>query len=161
MFGIRAGLRYVGTPVYFRQFQSFCLVSVPKQFHPGMICCQLRNFHHSPKLNEDSFHVVFVESDGERIVVPANDGDNILDVALENDIDIEGACEGTCCCSTCHVILSSKLYDTLEEPTEDEEDMLDLAPGVTDTSRLGCQVILTPAMNGAHFQLPDETSDLQ
>ena len=53
---------------------------------------------------------------------------------------MEGACDGVCACSTCHVILESGIYDALEDPSEDEDDMLDQAFGLTTTSRLGCQV---------------------
>lgn len=60
--------------------------------------------------------------------------------ALEYDVDLEGACEGSIACSTCHVILSPEHYNMLPEPEDDENDMLDMAFGLTDTSRLGCQV---------------------
>ena len=70
-------------------------------------------------------------------------GESILDVAHNNDVDLEGACESSLACSTCHVILPTEIYDELEEPVEEEEDMLDLAYGLTHTSRLGCQVFVT------------------
>ena len=54
-------------------------------------------------------------------------------IYIEYDIDIEGACGGEMACSTCHVVLSEKLFGSLEDKTEEEEDMLDLAWGVTDT----------------------------
>lgn len=57
-----------------------------------------------------------------------------------------GACERSCACSTCHVILPQELYDILPEPEDDENDMLDMAFGLTDTSRLGCQVYVTKEM---------------
>ena len=62
-----------------------------------------------------------------------NEGDDLLSIAHEYDIDLEGACEGSIACSTCHVILDSSIYDKLEEPGDDENDMLDLAFGLTDT----------------------------
>lgn len=72
--------------------------------------------------------------------IEANEGDDILSIAHEHDIDLEGACEGSVACSTCHVIVSPEHYDMLPEPEDDENDMLDMAFGLTDTSRLGCQV---------------------
>jgi len=72
----------------------------------------------------------------------AKPGQTILEVAFEHDIDIEGACGGETACSTCHVIFEQAAYDALPEPNDDELDILDLAVGVTDTSRLGCQVKL-------------------
>jgi ferredoxin len=67
------------------------------------------------------------------IEVSADEGKKVLDVALDYDVDIEGACGGELACSTCHVVLSQELYDKLPAKTEEEEDMLDLAMGVTDT----------------------------
>jgi len=90
-------------------------------------------------------------------VVNAYVGDNLMRTAHKNGIDLEGACEGVCACSTCHVILDAKLYNSLPEATEDEEDMLDMAFGLTNTSRLGCQVIVTPEMDGQIILLPKAT----
>jgi hypothetical protein len=71
-----------------------------------------------------------------------------------------GACEGSVACSTCHVILSQDHYEALEEPGDDENDMLDMAFGLSDTSRLGCQVHLTKAMDGMSVQLPAATRNM-
>ncbi|KAF9495241.1 ferredoxin [Pleurotus eryngii] len=91
--------------------------------------------------------VTFKDSKGELIkTVEARDGDDLLSLAHEHDIDLEGACERSCACSTCHVILPQELYDILPEPEDDENDMLDMAFGLTDTSRLGCQVYVTKEM---------------
>ena len=64
-------------------------------------------------------------------------GTTVLEAAHNNDIDLEGAYEGSLACSTCHVIVDEKFFNKLEEPSEDEEDMFDLAFGLTPTSRLG------------------------
>ena len=62
---------------------------------------------------------------------------------------MEGACGGSCACSTCHVIVQDdEFYDKIEEPSDDENDMLDLAFGLTETSRLGCQVQMSKALDG-------------
>ena len=98
--------------------------------------------------------VIFVETDGTRKEVDAPVGLSLLEIAHENDIDLEGACEGSLACSTCHVIVDPEWYDSLEEPTEDEEDMLDLAFALTRTSRLGCQIIMTPELDGITVRLP-------
>jgi ferredoxin len=79
---------------------------------------------------------------GSIISTKANIGSNLMRVAHANNIELEGACEGVCACSTCHVILESKIYDSLPEASEIEEDMLDQAFGLTSTSRLGCQIKL-------------------
>lgn len=71
-----------------------------------------------------------------------------------------GACEGSIACSTCHVILPPEHYDGLPEPSDDENDMLDLAFGLTDTSRLGCQVHVTRDMDGMEIRLPSATRNM-
>jgi len=71
-----------------------------------------------------------------------------------------GACEGSVACSTCHVILSPEHYDLLPEPSDDENDMLDMAFGLTDTSRLGCQVHIARELDGMTATLPSATRNM-
>ncbi|MCP4327434.1 MAG: 2Fe-2S iron-sulfur cluster binding domain-containing protein [Alphaproteobacteria bacterium] len=104
--------------------------------------------------------VIFINRDGSRIEVEAAVGSSLLDVAHRHSIDIEGACEGSMACATCHLIVDPKDFDRLEAVSEDEEDMLDLAFGVTRTSRLGCQVIVTEALDGLTVSLPKEIRNL-
>jgi len=101
--------------------------------------------------------LVFIEPDGTRKDVDAPLGLSVLEIAHRNDIDIEGACEGSLACSTCHVIVDPNWFNRLEEPSEDEEDMLDLAFGLTPTSRLGCQIIITEDLDGLTVTVPAET----
>ena len=98
--------------------------------------------------------MTFIEKDGTRLEVEAPIGLSVLEIAHRNDIDLEGACEGSLACSTCHVIVDPEWYDLLKEATEDEEDMLDLAFGLTRTSRLGCQIIITEELDGLTVSLP-------
>eukprot|EP01084_Bolivina_argentea_P295392 508538_1 len=84
-------------------------------------------------------------------------GISILEAAHANDIDLEGACESSLACSTCHVILDDDIYDKLNEPEDEEYDMLDLAFGLTETSRLGCQIILDQSMDNMTITLPSAT----
>uniref|UniRef100_A0A2N9EDG8 2Fe-2S ferredoxin-type domain-containing protein n=1 Tax=Fagus sylvatica TaxID=28930 RepID=A0A2N9EDG8_FAGSY len=85
-------------------------------------------------------------------------GMSMLEAALENDIDIEGACEGSCACSTCHVIVQDmEYYNKLEDPTDEENDMLDLAFGLSEKSRLGCQLIAERTLDGIRLALPSAT----
>ena len=104
--------------------------------------------------------MVFIERDGSRREVDAPEGLSVLEIAHRNDIDIEGACEGSLACSTCHVIVESEWFEKLEEPSEDEEDMLDLAFDLQRTSRLGCQIIITPKLDGLTVKLPGSTRNL-
>ena len=85
-------------------------------------------------------------------------GQSMLEVAHRNDIELEGACEGSLACSTCHVVIRDQsVYDKLPEPDDDENDMLDLAFGLTETSRLGCQGIAAREIDGMALSLPKAT----
>ncbi len=77
----------------------------------------------------------------EGAVIEAAPGESICEALLENEIEIEHACEMSCACTTCHVIVREG-YESLEPPDELEEDMLDKAWGLTPTSRLSCQAIV-------------------
>lgn len=104
--------------------------------------------------------MVFIERNGNHKEVDAPLGLSVLEIAHRNKVDIEGACEGSLACSTCHVIVESEWFDKLPESSDDEEDMLDLAFGLTQTSRLGCQVVMTEALDGLTVALPGETRNL-
>ena len=100
--------------------------------------------------------ITFIERDGNRREVEAPVGLSILEIAHRNSIDIEGACEGSLACSTCHVIVAPEDFERLPDAAEEEEDMLDLAWGLTKTSRLGCQIIITEELDGLTVSLPGE-----
>ncbi|PIN22831.1 Ferredoxin [Handroanthus impetiginosus] len=107
---------------------------------------------------KEKINVTFVDKDGEETHIKVPVGMSMLDAAHENDIDLEGACEGSLACSTCHVIvMDMEHYNKLPEPTDDENDMLDLAFGLTETSRLGCQIIAKPELDGLRLALPAAT----
>src|SRR5215475_8795642 len=104
--------------------------------------------------------MTFIERDGTRREVDAPLGMSVLEIARRHDIDIEGACEGSLACSTCHVIVDPQWYELLTEASEDEEDMLDLAFNLTVTSRLGCQIVITEELDGLTVELPAATRNL-
>jgi ferredoxin, 2Fe-2S len=104
--------------------------------------------------------IVFIERDGTRREVDAPLGLTVLEIAHRHRIDIEGACEGSLACSTCHVIVDPDWYDLLTEASEDEEDMLDLAFNLSRTSRLGCQIVITEELDGLTVRLPAATRNL-
>jgi len=81
-------------------------------------------------------------------------GQTLLEVAKLKKVELEGACDGTLACSTCHLVLDKKTYNKLSEPSEDEVDMLDLAHGLKDTSRLGCQIKTSKITNGIICEIP-------
>ncbi|MGX6960534.1 MAG: ferredoxin family 2Fe-2S iron-sulfur cluster binding protein [Rickettsia endosymbiont of Pentastiridius leporinus] len=111
--------------------------------------------------------IIFIINDkDETVEVEWPLGLSVLDVAHKNNIDLEGACEGSLACSTCHIIVEDEFYyNKLKKPKEDEEDMLDLAFGLTHTSRLGCQIILTEELakelDGIRLRLPSATRNIK
>lgn len=104
--------------------------------------------------------MTFILPDGEKKEVEAPVGLSVLEVAHKNDISLEGACEGSLACSTCHVVVDDEFFDVLDEPSEDEEDMLDLAFGLTHTSRLGCQIKITDDLDGLVVTIPGATRNM-
>ncbi|KAF8058837.1 MFDX1 [Scenedesmus sp. PABB004] len=107
----------------------------------------------------ETIAVTFVcEKDGSEVTVAAPIGKNLLEVAHANDVELEGACEASLACSTCHVVVEDEeAFHKIPEPTEDELDMLDLAFGLTETSRLGCQVIAAKELDGLRVRIPAAT----
>lgn len=118
----------------------------------------LRLHTHSAISRTFSSDVNLIVIDQEDVEIPltVKSGTTLLDLCLDNELDVEGACGGECCCSTCHVYLPQDLYDSITEPDEDELDMLDLAIAVKDTSRLGCQITIDESFEGKKIQLPKE-----
>jgi 2Fe-2S ferredoxin len=107
----------------------------------------------------ETVKIIFVcKGEKKEFQVPV--GTTVLEAAHNNDIDLEGACEGSLACSTCHVVVEESFYTKLEAPTEDEEDMLDLAFGLTPTSRLGCQIIMSKELDGLTLVVPSETRNV-
>lgn len=98
--------------------------------------------------------MIFIDRDGARREVEAPLGLSVLEVAHKHGIDIEGACEGSLACSTCHVIVASEWFSKLKPAAEEEEDMLDVAFGLQKTSRLGCQIVMSEALDGLTVSLP-------
>ncbi|KAF2816205.1 ferredoxin [Mytilinidion resinicola] len=114
----------------------------------------------TPKPGEER-KVTFIDKEGDSHTFEVADGGNLLDIAQANDLEMEGACGGSCACSTCHVIVDSDHFDIMEEPEDDENDMLDLAFGLTETSRLGCQIVMSKELDGLVVKLPKMTRNLQ
>ena len=114
------------------------------------------------KCTDNKINVIFTNKDkslNEIVRVPI--GTNMLEAAHNNNIDLEGACEGGLACSTCHLIVTEQIYfDKLPVATEDEEDMLDLAFDLCDKSRLGCQIIAEKDIDGIKFIIPSATRNM-
>ncbi|KAL9235515.1 hypothetical protein vseg_010266 [Gypsophila vaccaria] len=130
--------------------------SHPRQMHQYF--CTRAYSSNSGNENEKTINVTFVETDGTEKQVEVPIGTSMLEAAHANDIELEGACEGSCACSTCHVIvMDMEYYNRLPDPSDEENDMLDLAFGLTETSRLGCQFVAKPEIDGIRLALPVAT----
>ncbi len=104
--------------------------------------------------------ITFIENEGKSRTFEVPTGISVLEAAHQNDISLEGACEGSLACSTCHVIVAQEFYDKLAKAKDEEEDMLDLAFGLTHTSRLGCQIIMSDELDGLVVSLPAATRNM-
>ncbi|ORY97180.1 2Fe-2S ferredoxin-type domain-containing protein [Syncephalastrum racemosum] len=120
-------------------------------------------YHGKPGVakGDGPYTVHFITPEGEKIDVKAVEGDSMLDLAQRYDIDLECACEGSLACSTCHVICEPEYYDKMEEPSDEENDMLDLAFGLTETSRLGCQIFMNEELDGITVRMPSATRNMR
>jgi ferredoxin len=105
--------------------------------------------------------VSFITTDGRKCDTEGAVGQRLLEVGQAIGMPLEGTCEGQMACSTCHVIVAAEWFDRLPAAVEDEEDMLDLAAGVTRTSRLSCQIVLSEDIDGLVVRIPDEARDMQ
>ena len=79
----------------------------------------------------------------------------MLEIAHKHDVDIEGACEGSLACSTCHVYIDEGWRAKVGEPSPMEEDMLDFAYGVQPNSRLSCQIKVSEELDGLTVRTPE------
>ena len=100
--------------------------------------------------------LIFINPDGDENYIDAENGLSIMEVARDNDLGIEGTCGGSISCCTCHVVIDKDWFTAVGKPNPDEEDMLDLAVGLTPTSRLGCQIEITDKLDGLRICIPEE-----
>ncbi|XP_077981957.1 adrenodoxin-like protein 1, mitochondrial [Glandiceps talaboti] len=110
-----------------------------------------------PKSDDEIVNITYTDKNGNQTPVKGKIGDNAMYLAHRYEVPIEGACEASLACCTCHVVVDDKSFDLLPEIEEEEEDMLDMAPFLTPTSRLSCQIILTKELEGMELQLPKAT----
>jgi 2Fe-2S ferredoxin len=108
----------------------------------------------------DTVKVVMVDATGARQELSGAAGVSLMQLAKTHGVDMEGACEGCMACSTCHVIVDKAWFAKLPPPADAEADMLDLTYGVTPTSRLGCQIVLGPELDGLTVRLPAATRNM-
>ena len=107
-----------------------------------------------------SVTLTFITADGTSVAASGDAGTSLLEAAQAAGMPLEGTCEGQMACSTCHVYVADAWFDHLPEPSEDEEDMLDLAFAVRRTSRLSCQITLSEELDGLTVTIPSEARDM-
>ena len=105
--------------------------------------------------------ITFIYADGTEQTVDAPNGISVLEIAHKHSVPLEGACEGSLACATCHVVVDPSWYAKLKTAPDEEEDMLDLAFGLTHTSRLGCQIMMSDELNGIRVTLPSATRNIK
>lgn len=110
-----------------------------------------------PKSEDEVVNITYIGKNGEKNKVRGKVGDNVLYLAHRYGIDMEGACEASLACTTCHVYVHEDYCHKLPHPEEKEEDLLDLAPFLRENSRLGCQIKLTKELEGMELTLPKAT----
>ncbi|OAL19441.1 hypothetical protein AYO22_09603 [Fonsecaea multimorphosa] len=106
-----------------------------------------RHGHLDPPKPGEELKVTFIDKEGDEHTFEVAEGDNLLDIAQANDLEME--------------VESDEMYDKIPEATDDENDMLDLAFGLTETSRLGCQVKMAKELDGLVVKLPQMTRNMQ
>ena len=106
-------------------------------------------------------NVTFIAADGASVAAEGAEGTSLLEAGQAAGMPLEGTCEGQMACSTCHVIVDPEWFGKLKAASDDEEDMLDLAAAVERTSRLSCEIVLSPALEGLVVRIPPESRDAQ
>ena len=101
-------------------------------------------------------NIIFVKPDGSEHIINVENGTTVMEAGRDANLGIEGTCGGCLSCATCHVIISPSWFAKAGAPSEDEVDMLDLAFGLTETSRLGCQIEMSEDLDGLKVTIPDE-----
>ena len=104
--------------------------------------------------------IIFTKPDGSEHNVTVETGVTVMEAGRDAGLGIEGTCGGCLSCATCHVIVDNDWFSKIGEPSEDEIDMLDLAFGLTHTSRLGCQIIINEKLEGMKVRIPSGTRNM-
>ncbi|EDV97645.1 adrenodoxin-like protein 1, mitochondrial [Drosophila grimshawi] len=143
--------------IIFKQFLKPQLNTVSKGLHTTKLLQHGEYEWKDPKSPDEIVNITYVDKDGKRIKVQGKVGDNVLYLAHRHGIEMEGACEASLACTTCHVYVQHNYLEKLSEADEKEDDLLDMAPFLRENSRLGCQIVLDKSMEGMELELPKAT----
>ena len=100
--------------------------------------------------------IIFTTPDGKEHNVTVDEGVTVMEAGRDANLGIEGTCGGCLSCATCHVIVDASWFAKTGAPSEDEVDMLDLAFGLSETSRLGCQIEMSDDLDGLKVAIPED-----
>lgn len=102
-------------------------------------------------------NITFIDTDNNEKVIQADEGLNLMEIAIRNNITgIAGECGGQCSCATCHIYIDDAYFDKVGAPVDDEDDMLGFSEKRQPNSRLGCQVTVTPELDGMTVSVAGE-----
>uniref|UniRef100_A0A336K2I9 CSON012025 protein n=1 Tax=Culicoides sonorensis TaxID=179676 RepID=A0A336K2I9_CULSO len=149
-------------PYIFMKLNNIAVPTITSQLVRDTRLTQVRNHggayeSKDPQSEAEVVNVKYVDKDGNETKVRGKIGDNVMYLAHRYGVEMEGACEASLACTTCHVYVQHEYLDYLQPPEEKEEDLLDMAPFLKENSRLGCQIILTKEMEGMTLKLPKAT----
>nr|CAG4652265.1 EOG090X0GMO [Triops cancriformis] len=113
--------------------------------------------YQDPKSEDEVVNITYIDKKGNRYPVRGKIGDNAMYLAHRYGVELEGACEASLACSTCHVYVDEDHFEKLPPPVEEEEDMLDMAAFLKSNSRLSCQIILNKDLESMELTLPQGT----
>lgn len=109
------------------------------------------------KEEADTVSITYVEHSGKERELKVKTGMTLMEAATENDVEgIIGECGGTCSCATCHVIVDEAWFGRIDEPADMERELVEALPLTTKTSRLGCQIEVSKALDGLVVRVPEE-----
>ncbi|CAK8685221.1 ferredoxin-2, mitochondrial-like [Clavelina lepadiformis] len=138
----------------FLQYRHYCMQSNNKNNNSDS--GEKNSERNIAEPQNDVVNITYIDRNGDNIDIKGKAGDNVMYLAQRHDLDIEGACEASLACCTCHVYVETH-FDKLNDIDEEEEDMLDLAPFLQENSRLSCQIILSKDLDGLIVRLPSAT----
>ncbi|XP_065088087.1 adrenodoxin-like protein 1, mitochondrial [Ochlerotatus camptorhynchus] len=150
---ISTSVRYVAHNLY----SSWHYMLIPRNIHLSRYLLHGEYEWQDPKSEDEVVNVTYIDKDGKRMPVRGKVGDNALYLAHRYGVEMEGACEASLACTTCHVYVLGGYVDRLPPSEEKEDDLLDMAPFLKENSRLGCQIVLTKELEGIEMQLPQAT----
>ena len=116
--------------------------------------------HTLARLSSRNVSFKVVNKDGEEwSVTDVREGQRLHEILKKAEVPIECSCGGQVACTTCHVVLPQRVFDHMPKAEDDEEDMLDIAEALQDTSRLACSLRVDSSLDGETLVLPDSVKD--